>query len=802
MAYTNIALTKFISQEKNDALPNSQGLNAVGNGPLVADSSGVITALTPGAAGTVLTAQASGQPQWATPSASGAPTGAIYWVGSSTGATGLTAEVDLGTTLTSGLVKVSVAGSPSLATPATATAGTDYYAPDAPTRLFDSSGTDNNVAMGKDFVSGDFTSITDSVFVGANITLGTTSSSSVYIGSNILDGSTLTGGNNTIVGENAGDGVTSGGGLTLFGYRAAIGATIDDSVVIGSRALQGAGTTGTVLNSTIIGDFAGSGIQGDITNSVIIDARGIAAIGAAFSLVDCVTLGSSAGPGGSPRTITNAIAIGADAQLTANNSCTIGAPSADMKVSIAGGIPTHTMHLFNGSTIGASLAIEGSVTVPAAPLGGIVLHTNSGGEPNITTALSNSSGIVPTMDGTLAAGTMLYGVSTSTMRLNRLTLGSVGQGLLVGGSSAPVWGTVANPAATYIVKTADASLSNEFALSTLSTGLVKVTTSTGDLTTATAGTDYVAPSTILTSIVSAGAQQGSLLIGAASANTVSKLNPGTSGHVLTSNGTSADPSWQAPSGLPTIPGSGGPYRLTTWNGAAAWACTSPYITRAIFSANNSNWPTPSSATNGNLTFLDDQPRSLYALRPAGASDLLAGMETGMYGFNPTTTGQKIYFSVYYISGWDTAGGNVGFIGMCNPATIVTQNITAPYQPSAGSWTGYFTGRVQAPNFKYSDNSTDTNTNFSGWNSNINGTILSCGYDTTTDEVTFWQHNASTGALMATTLPITTSGSVQSQTNLVPMIGPAANGPVSADTKLQVLSAGYPALSGWTYFYAR
>jgi hypothetical protein len=47
MAYTNIALTKFISQEKNDALPNSQGLNLVGYGPLKANSSGVISAITP-----------------------------------------------------------------------------------------------------------------------------------------------------------------------------------------------------------------------------------------------------------------------------------------------------------------------------------------------------------------------------------------------------------------------------------------------------------------------------------------------------------------------------------------------------------------------------------------------------------------------------------------------------------------------------------------------------------------------------------------------------------------------------------
>ena len=47
--------------------------------------------------------------------------------------------------------------------------------------------------------------------------------------------------------------------------------------------------------------------------------------------------------------------------------------------------------------------------------------------------------------------------------------------------------------ATYIVQTANGSLSAEQVLSLLSTGLVKVTTGTGVLSTATAGTDYLAP---------------------------------------------------------------------------------------------------------------------------------------------------------------------------------------------------------------------------------------------------------------------------------------------------------------------
>ncbi len=66
MAYTNIALSKFITQDKNDALPNSQGLNSVGFGPLKADASGVVSAITPSATtGYVLTSVGtSADPVW------------------------------------------------------------------------------------------------------------------------------------------------------------------------------------------------------------------------------------------------------------------------------------------------------------------------------------------------------------------------------------------------------------------------------------------------------------------------------------------------------------------------------------------------------------------------------------------------------------------------------------------------------------------------------------------------------------------------------------------------------------------
>ena len=58
--------------------------------------------------------------------------------------------------------------------------------------------------------------------------------------------------------------------------------------------------------------------------------------------------------------------------------------------------------------------------------------------------------------------------------------------------------------ATYIVQTADGTLSAEQALSSLSTGIVKVTTGTGVLSTATAGSDYVATETDPNALLTAG----------------------------------------------------------------------------------------------------------------------------------------------------------------------------------------------------------------------------------------------------------------------------------------------------------
>lgn len=120
--------------------------------------------------------------------------------------------------------------------------------------------------------------------------------------------------------------------------------------------------------------------------------------------------------------------------------------------------------------------------------------------------------------------------------------------------------------ATYIVQTANGSLSNEQALGALATGIVKNTTTTGVLSIASAGTDYSSPSSTDTltnktfdangtgnslsnvDVVDlADGTDGELITWDASGNPAT-VSVGTSGHVLTSNGVGAAPTFQASAG--------------------------------------------------------------------------------------------------------------------------------------------------------------------------------------------------------------------------------------------------------------
>jgi len=89
---------------------------------------------------------------------------------------------------------------------------------------------------------------------------------------------------------------------------------------------------------------------------------------------------------------------------------------------------------------------------------------------------------------------MFKRITASILLLIALTPIAYGLGSQVvggGGSGAPT-------DATYITQTSNGDLSNEQALASLATGIVKNATGTGILSIATAGTDYISPSDIAT----------------------------------------------------------------------------------------------------------------------------------------------------------------------------------------------------------------------------------------------------------------------------------------------------------------
>ena len=107
--------------------------------------------------------------------------------------------------------------------------------------------------------------------------------------------------------------------------------------------------------------------------------------------------------------------------------------------------------------------------------------------------------------------------------------------------------------AKYVLNMADSNLPNAQSLSTLGTGILKVTTGTGIISRAITNVDYQLGSPILTSISEITPTVGSLMVGNGSG--YSRLGAGSvAGQVLTSNGSGVDPSYQAPS--TRIPGLG------------------------------------------------------------------------------------------------------------------------------------------------------------------------------------------------------------------------------------------------------
>jgi hypothetical protein len=208
-------------------------------------------------------------------------------------------------------------------------------------------------------------------------------------------------------------------------------------------------------------------------------------------------------------------------------------------------------------------------TVDFSDVQGSISLTNTTGTLPIARGGLGVSLVDPGSDKLLfwdvSAGQFAYLTVGTNLTISGTTISASGGG--GGGGGAP-------DTANYIIQTTNASLPQAQVLADLVDGLVKNTTGTGELSIATAGTDYVAPGLantsgltvsttarllgrssigagaieeipVTTALDLIGSTQGSILYRGASAWTA--LTPGTNGQVLRSNGAAANPSWTSAS---------------------------------------------------------------------------------------------------------------------------------------------------------------------------------------------------------------------------------------------------------------
>jgi len=177
------------------------------------------------------------------------------------------------------------------------------------------------------------------------------------------------------------------------------------------------------------------------------------------------------------------------------------------KQSTVGSLPFASKALDNlsGVAINTSLVSDTDVTddlgTPATRWNNVYAGSLKTGDANadaLTLAAYDVDGAAYTTFVTFTAGNtptcVLSGDITGVTQAandNTTKLATTAYVDTAGGSFAPV-------GATYIVQTASGTLTNEQALGALATGIMKSTTTTGVVSIAAAGTDYVAPSTTLT----------------------------------------------------------------------------------------------------------------------------------------------------------------------------------------------------------------------------------------------------------------------------------------------------------------
>lgn len=263
-------------------------------------------------------------------------------------------------------------------------------------------------------------------------------------------------------------------------------------------------------------------------------------------------------PGGNVATATALAADPADCAannfaiaINASGTLTCGQPSISAGVSGLGtGVATF-LSTPSSANLASALTNEtgsGATVFGTAPTIDAPVITTKANFPRVTAFPGTPSAgdtVIVTDDSATGACDSAAGSATSLCQYNGSAWVALGDGN--SGSGAPT-------NATYIVQTANGTLSNEQALGALATGIVKNTTTTGVLSIAVAGTDYVAGTPGTT------------------ANTVPRAS-GTAGTTIKASGVTIDDSdvLTAPGGL--VAGTSGTGKLTMLEGVATGAGT-------------------------------------------------------------------------------------------------------------------------------------------------------------------------------------------------------------------------------------
>ena len=243
-----------------------------------------------------------------------------------------------------------------------------------------------------------------------------------------------------------------------------------------------------------------------------------------------------------PMTTAGDIIVGAAAG--APTRLGIGSSGQVLSVSGGGAVVWATPAFTNPMTTAGDIIVGGAAGAPtrlAKGTTGQVLSISGGGA--VVWASAAFTNPMTTQGDIIVGGAA--GAPT------RLAKGTANQVLSMDNTGTDqIWATNTPVGATYILQTPNGTLTASQALSALATGILKSTTTTGVVSTAVAGTDYIAPTPRLTDVAAYAVTKGDVSV--ANGTNLVQLAVGANGTVLTAaSGQATGLQWVTPT-LPQV----------------------------------------------------------------------------------------------------------------------------------------------------------------------------------------------------------------------------------------------------------